>query len=102
MIKKYKTLVVKMNDDATNNAITNINYELLCDVEIVMGLTCVLPMLEVVHNLNKLVQNNYIFILILFQLWSCVNSKFTPRIWILKKIFLKSISSICGFGDIQK
>jgi len=32
-------------------------YELLCDVEIVMGLTCMLPMLEIVQSLNKLVQN---------------------------------------------
>lgn len=47
-----------MNDDVTNT-----NYELLCDVGIVMGLTCVLPMLEVVHSLNKLVQNKYTFIL---------------------------------------
>jgi hypothetical protein len=63
MIEEYKTLVVKMNDDATNNATISTNYELLCDVEIVMGLMCVLPMLEIMHNLNKLVQNKYIFIL---------------------------------------
>jgi len=48
MVKEYKTLVVKMNDDVVSNAIINTNYELLFDVEIVMGLTCVLPMLEVV------------------------------------------------------
>ncbi len=36
-----------MCDDATSNASTNINYELLCDVETIMGLTCVMPMLEV-------------------------------------------------------
>jgi hypothetical protein len=63
MIENYKTSVVKMSDDATNNATISSNYELLCDVEIVMGLMCVLLMLEVVHNLNKLVQNKYIFIL---------------------------------------
>jgi len=31
-----------------NNATINTSYELLYDVKIVMGLTCVLPMLEVV------------------------------------------------------
>jgi hypothetical protein len=37
-------------------------YELLCDVEIVMGLTCVLLMLEVVQSLSKFVQNKDTFI----------------------------------------
>jgi hypothetical protein len=46
MFEEYKTLVVKMSDDATSNVATNINYELLCDVEIVMALKCVLLMLE--------------------------------------------------------
>jgi hypothetical protein len=35
-----------MNDIVISNATININYELLCDVETIMGLTCVLLMLE--------------------------------------------------------
>jgi hypothetical protein len=62
MFEKYKTLVVKMCDDATSNATININYELLCDVETIMGLTCVLPMLEVVQSLSKFAQNKDTFI----------------------------------------
>ncbi len=57
-----------MRDDAINNATISTNYELLRDVEIVMGLTSVLFMLEVVHNLNKLVQNKYISYSNLIQL----------------------------------
>jgi hypothetical protein len=41
-----------MNDDATSNATTTTNYELLCDVETIMGLTCVLPMLEAMQSLK--------------------------------------------------
>ncbi len=41
-----------MNDDAASNAATNINYELLCDVETIMRLTCVLPMLEAMQSLK--------------------------------------------------
>ncbi len=41
--------------DATSNYV-------LCDVEIVMGLTCMLLMLEVVQSLNKLIQNKDTFI----------------------------------------
>jgi hypothetical protein len=54
---EYKILVVKMNDDAINTPNARINYELLWDVEIVMGLTCVLLMLKAIHGLNKLAQN---------------------------------------------
>jgi hypothetical protein len=46
MLRKYKTLVVKMNDDFVNNVNVKTNYEFLCDVETIMGLACVLPMLE--------------------------------------------------------
>jgi hypothetical protein len=47
MFGEYKTLVVIMSDNVSNNAIANTNYEVLCDVETIMGLMCVLPMLEV-------------------------------------------------------
>jgi hypothetical protein len=62
MIGEYKTLVVKMSDDVASNATININYELLCDVEAIMGLTCVLLMLETMHSLSKLAQNKDFFI----------------------------------------
>jgi hypothetical protein len=47
MFGKYKTLVVIMNDDVANNVVANTNYEFLCDVETIMGLMCMLPMLEI-------------------------------------------------------
>jgi hypothetical protein len=40
-----------MNDDVVNNIASNINYEFLCVVETIMGLTCVLPMLETMQAL---------------------------------------------------
>jgi hypothetical protein len=54
VLAEYKSLVVKMGDDMAKNASTKNNYELLCDCDIVLGLTCVLPMLEVVQSLSKL------------------------------------------------
>jgi hypothetical protein len=44
---------MKMFDHLPTNLIVAIKYEVLCDVEIVMGLMCVLPMLKVVQSLNK-------------------------------------------------
>jgi hypothetical protein len=52
--KDYKNLVVKM---ARNNGIveaTNTNVVNLCDVGTILGLPCVLPMLESVNALMKL------------------------------------------------
>jgi hypothetical protein len=54
VLAEYKNLVVKMGDDMAENAFAKNNYELLCDCNIVLGLICVLPMLEVVQSLSKL------------------------------------------------
>jgi hypothetical protein len=41
---------------------TTTNYELLCDVETMMGLPCVMPMLEAMQSLSKLVKKKNYFI----------------------------------------
>ncbi len=54
ILTKYKSFVVKMGVDMARNASTKKNYELLCDCDIVLRLTCGLPMLEAVQSLSKL------------------------------------------------
>jgi hypothetical protein len=51
---EYKSLVVKVSENSTGNAPTKTNYELLCDSDIVLEVTCVLPMLELVQTLSKM------------------------------------------------
>ncbi len=47
ILAKYKTLVVKMHDDLHTMAVTNLtNLQYLCDIEVVMGLACIMPLLE--------------------------------------------------------
>jgi len=53
---EYKTLMVHMNNDLNHVRPTKTNLEYLCDVEVVMGLMCIMPMLKVVHALIKFVQ----------------------------------------------
>jgi len=36
--------------------------KLLCDVEVVMGFTCIMPMLEVVHEVIKFAQSSNTFV----------------------------------------
>jgi hypothetical protein len=52
---EYKTLMVHMNNDLNHVVATKTNLEYLCDVEVVMGLMCIMPMLKVVHALIKFV-----------------------------------------------
>jgi hypothetical protein len=42
-----------MANDSLGNAIAKNNYELLCDYEIILGLTYVLPIMEAVQSLFK-------------------------------------------------
>lgn len=42
-----------MSEDNYIISTTKINYELLCDVETILGLTCTMLMLEVVQGLSK-------------------------------------------------
>ncbi len=54
LLCEYKFIAMNMYNDLPINLVASINYELLCDVEIIMGLMCMMPMLEGVQNLNKL------------------------------------------------
>ncbi len=48
--------------DVPKNKLVAKNLDLMCDLELVFGLPCILPMLEVVHKLIKYTQRWDIFI----------------------------------------
>jgi hypothetical protein len=50
---EYHALVFKMHQDANNNTKVAHNLELLCDLEVMMGLSCIMPMLERFNELIK-------------------------------------------------
>jgi hypothetical protein len=53
---EYKSLIVKMHMDAPKNKLVTKNLDLLCDYELVFGLPCIFPTLEMVHTLIKYTQ----------------------------------------------
>jgi len=53
LLAKYKSVVVKMYMYAPKSKFVQDNLDLLYDLEFVLGLPCILPMLEVVHTLIK-------------------------------------------------
>jgi hypothetical protein len=62
LVSEYKSIIMKMSKDLLTNLVAATDYELFCDVETLMGLTCVLTMLEAMQSLNKLVENKDCFI----------------------------------------
>jgi hypothetical protein len=46
-------MVVNMHDDLHIVAVVKTNLQYLCDIEVVMGLVCIMPLLELIHALIK-------------------------------------------------
>jgi len=51
-----------MGDDFIGNVVAKNNYEQLYDYDIVLVLSCVLPMLEAMQSLSKFAQGIYTFV----------------------------------------
>jgi hypothetical protein len=62
VLAKYKSLVVRMNDDLGMIEVARPIFEFSCDVKVVMGFMCIMPMLEVVHDLIKFAQKSDTFV----------------------------------------
>jgi hypothetical protein len=62
ILEEYKTFVVKMNNGLHAIEVTRINFEFLCDVEVIMGFIYIMPMLEVLHGFIKFTRSCDIFV----------------------------------------
>lgn len=58
VLEEFMTHLVRMAQDFTINKFAVVNYELLCDVDTIMGFICMILMLEFVQILNKYVCQN--------------------------------------------
>ncbi len=54
---EYHALVLKMHQDVDNNTRIAHNLELFCDLEVMMGFYCIMPILERLNNLIKFSQS---------------------------------------------
>ncbi len=59
---EYWPLIVKMHIESPNNDTANKNLNARCDVELILGLPCLLPLFECVHKLIKIVQGRDVFV----------------------------------------
>ncbi len=53
VLYEYCALVFKMYQNAGSNTQVAHNLELFCDLEVMMGLSCIMPMLERLNDLIK-------------------------------------------------
>lgn len=61
-LNEYKLLVVKIVESNIIIMTTKTNYELLCDIKTLLGVACVLLLLEAIQNLFKFAQGCDTFI----------------------------------------
>jgi hypothetical protein len=61
-LAKYRFLVLRMNDDMHTMVASKTNQQYLCDVEVFLGLTCIMPLLEAVHAFIKFAQAQDCFV----------------------------------------
>jgi hypothetical protein len=52
---KFKSLIVHMLDEQVANTLAKTNLDLLCNVAIFLGLTCILPLFKCMQSLPKFV-----------------------------------------------
>jgi hypothetical protein len=61
-VMSYKALILKMHLDSTSLASAKANLNLLCEIELLLGLACILPMLEALNYLLKFSQQTTCFV----------------------------------------
>jgi hypothetical protein len=62
VMSEYKALVLKMHMDSSSLATAKANLNLLCEIELLLGLACILPMLEALNYLIKFSQHTTCFV----------------------------------------
>ncbi len=86
VLREYKSFLVEMHMDAPINKLVVEKLDLLCDLELVFGLLCMLPMLEVVHKLIEYVKKCDVFIIDFFAMERSIKDEIY---WLYVDLFYK-------------
>jgi hypothetical protein len=61
-LSMYIPLVANMAKDSSSLMATQVNFELLCDVNLLISLSYLMPMLETIHALIKFTHKRDVFV----------------------------------------
>jgi hypothetical protein len=86
ILMEYIILLAKMAKDGNSFPSTHVNWELLCDVKIILGFTCLLPMLVIVHSYIKFIQ---CWDVLCVTIKLCKKKLYTPCMLIQQFVLLK-------------
>ncbi len=75
VLAQYKSLVVKMHFEYEKRKYAHDNFELFYDPYLILGLPCVMPILEVVYSLIKYAQHWDVFIMNFLDAINLVKAK---------------------------
>jgi hypothetical protein len=67
VLKEYKSLVVRVNNDLHVILVAKTTFEFLCDVQVVIGLIHIMPTLWAVHEFIKFTKTTIILFVILLE-----------------------------------
>jgi hypothetical protein len=59
---EYQPLIVKIHIERPKNDTASKNLNVLCDMELILGLPCLLPLFECIHKLIKIAQRRDVFV----------------------------------------
>jgi hypothetical protein len=62
-----RPLIVKIHIDNPKNDIASKTLSVLCDVDLILGLPCLLPLFECLHKLIKIAQGRNVFVVDLVE-----------------------------------
>jgi hypothetical protein len=86
ILSEYKALVLKMHQDSTTISQVAHNLYLMCDLEVILGLSCLMPMLEGLNEFIKFSQSRQCFVCDFFFMWNyakhiCTHSTMVPKLF---------------------
>jgi hypothetical protein len=61
-MEQYRPLIAKIYVDVMKCSIATKNLNLFCDLELILGLHAILPFLDYMHALIKLVESHHLFL----------------------------------------
>jgi tryptophan synthase beta subunit len=71
-----------MNNDLNHVVAAKTNFEYFCNIEVVVRLMCIMPMLEAIHAVIKFVQAHNTFVCDFVIVVNCVVQNYTSCIFI--------------------
>ncbi len=101
VMSMYIPLITKMAKDNASLMVAKVNFEFFCDMNLLISLSCMLPMLETVHALIKFAHKRDIFVRLYCSHQNLSRIALFSLFKSCHKICLRCFQRIPRFGCLQ-